>query len=230
MTASEDDDLVDMIRSRGHWQVVLRPSAFERDRVRYEDLEDTVRKAAVQLRGWDFPHLDARSPIVRGKDWIEQSSEWNRHLESWRFHSSGLFAMVRGMWTDWTDREGFEDVPAGAKVVTVGELLFTMTEAFEFAARMSLTPAGDDRMHIDIAAKDLRGRHLIVGDRRRAEFLEPRVAGIDDFPQTFELSRDELIAQPREFALDASIQLFMRFGWLDTPRESLVDMQGELRS
>jgi hypothetical protein len=61
-------DIDAQVRSRGRWEVTIRPAGFAPTRVSFSDLEDVVRTAAVKLRGWAFPHVDHRAQVARGVD------------------------------------------------------------------------------------------------------------------------------------------------------------------
>jgi hypothetical protein len=67
---SPDADIDAQVRSRGRWEVTIRPAGFAPTRVSFSDLEDVVRTAAVKLRGWAFPHVDHRAQVARGVDWV----------------------------------------------------------------------------------------------------------------------------------------------------------------
>ena len=81
-------ELLDNLRSRGYWRVVIRPGTFIEQRVsNISALYPILQKISVQLRGWGFPHLDSRDQPHIDTDWIGQESEWERYLEVWRFYS-----------------------------------------------------------------------------------------------------------------------------------------------
>ena len=85
------DYQVDKIQSRGHWRVVVRPSTFVKDRVKnILDLKPLLESCAVKLRGWDFPHIDYRTEIEIGDDWVAQPVDWEMYIEYWRFYQSPL--------------------------------------------------------------------------------------------------------------------------------------------
>ena len=48
-------DVVEKIRSRGAWDVTIRPAAYEPNRMLYEHLEDVLEKSVVRIRGWPVP-------------------------------------------------------------------------------------------------------------------------------------------------------------------------------
>jgi len=227
------NSLLDRIKSRGYWRVVVRPQAFAEKRIpEITDLYPIIQNTSVNLRGWDFPHLDHHSQVHIDIDWIGQESEWEAFLEIWRFYESGQFVDIAGMHEDWHDQRG--SIPAALKnwrpglILGIGNTLFRFTEIFEFAARLAMTQAGDDTMHIEITVSNLAGRRLWVDSSDRMPISRHYTSSIKELPYQIELPRTELIAAPRELALKPAIELFRRFGW-DPSQGILRDQQNELR-
>jgi len=220
--------LLEKIKSKGHWQVVIRPLTFKKTRIlEIKNLLPLLEKTSVQFRGWDFPHIDRDAP-ERGLDWIGQECDWDDILEMWRFYQSGQFVHISGVRYDWRDLSKWFRGKNPGPVLGIGDTVFRFTEIFEFAARLAFTEAGDDQMHIDISLKGLRGRALWVDSPNRMPVRQTYTASIDEFPYSIDLSRTRLIAEARELALQPANELFQRFGW-EPSLESLRSQQSELR-
>ena len=222
--------LTDKVRSRGHWEVVIRPSTFDLERVPWVKLMPIIDKASVRLRGWPVPLVDGRnSEPTSGEDWIGQDvdAEVVAHFEAWRFFTSGQFSHLRAINADWRVGSEMVYVPPGASsVVEVWEILFYVTEVFELAARLALTEAGDDYMVVDATVHTGQGRVLVVGQHNRHEFMSPyRVP--PKIQRTTTISRQDLVAAPHEAAVLMSHELFNRCGW-EPSREELAEHQAEL--
>jgi hypothetical protein len=209
----------DKIRSRGYWDVVIRPGDFTEGRVPYGELEQIITRSAVRLRGWPVPFV-THSEIIRGDDWLGQDVDADMlvsHYEAWRFWTSGQFAQLRAVGADW--REGLEAsrVPRGYDaVIEVWEVLYYVTEVFELAARLALTAAGGESMSIKASLHHMANRGLIVGQINRMEFAEPHSTQSDSLTQHVVLSRDTLISQSGEHAVSMAREFFLRFGWNPT--------------
>ena len=116
---------------------------------------------------------------------------------------------------DWRNQSGFWPADAAwqrGQILSIEEALFTFAEIFEVAARLATSDAGDELMRVTVVFAGLMGRALVVGDPRRGDLCEPTRAAIPEFPQTVDISRGELIADPRGYAIQASQELFRRFG------------------
>jgi len=196
--------------------VVIHPATFIEKRVsNISDLHPLVQKISVQRGGWDFPYLDSHTPPHIDVDWIGQEPEWEHHLEVWRFYQSGQFVDIAGISEDWRDHSKWWPAPAEWRhgvSLDVVEVVFKFTVIFEFASRLSLTEAGDEQMHIEIAIKGINGRTLLDLPGRWP-FSQKRMASISELPYKVDLSRTQLIAEPRELALKPATELFRRFNW-----------------
>jgi len=223
-------EITDMIRSKGHWDVGIRPQPFTEHRIDYGDLDEILASAVVRFRGWPVPFIDHREDLLRGDDWIGQDidAEIVSHYEAWRFFSSGQFIHLRAVSADWrTGNEGTV-VPEGASsAIEIWEILYYLTELFELAARLALGRAGDERMTIDARLNGLQGRALVVGEPRRIPFSAPRRATVESHRQTVTLPREQLVAEPREKAVEMAREFFLRFGWKPS-LDQLTEHQREL--
>lgn len=224
-------ELAEKIRSRGYWRLVIRPVAFDPTAIPYDGLGDVIRSVQVQMRGWNLPHF--REPLTYGEDWIGQASQFEHHLEEWRYYTSGQFADFIAFASDWRDESLLR--PASKKwepgrETPIWESLFRFTEFFELAARLALKHTASDRIVVRVETHGLQDRALVVDDQRRSEFFEPYVAAIDSFPFEAEYRRDDLVASARAEAVRAVRELFFRFGWTSVTESLLADYQRELVS
>lgn len=204
------------IRTRGFWQVLIRPVIYRADRIPFTSLMPLIQKTSVQLRGWDFPHIDTHNPIHKDESWIGQECDWGHFLESWRFYRSGQFFHSGGIWHDWRDQSDIWPADKDWKYgvwLGVGDTISHFFEIFEFAARLALTDAGDDLIHIEVKLSGLINRSLWNDDPRRMGFVHRYQASINEFPSALDVSRAELIANPHDLAIKQAQQLFARFGW-----------------
>jgi len=232
--AQDEKATLAAIKSRGYWEVVVRPASFEGDRVgkRLSQLEDIVRRCSVVIRGWDFPYVSDHEGFDRGQDWLGQHIQWGFHRELWRLYLSGQFVSYRGLWEDWLDESHWEDRRPESGWQPGTELrpasaLYAYTEVFEFAAKLAVTPAGADEMVVEATLFGLEGRHL-ASEPHRMPFRTERRATIDSFPYRQSFPRESLVAAPRDHAMDAAIDLFQHFGW-DTDRQHMQGVLDELK-
>lgn len=225
------NELVKKIRSRGYWEVVIRPHMFVGKRLPViTGLYRLVERTSVNLRGWDFPHIDPHTEPHIDVDWIGQESQWENYLEVWRFYQSGQFFDILGMDEDWHDQSSLWP-PSGdwrpGATFSVTDAVFRFTEIFEFGTRLQLAGAGDESVHIEVTAGGLKGRELVFDVPGRVGLFRKRKASLDKLPYQVNLPQAELIANPRELALKPAIELFQRFDW-DPSIDLLREIQSKL--
>lgn len=207
-------DLLKKIKSRGHWRVIIRPTTFDEKRVAdISHLYAIVERRSVQLRGWDYPHVDTSKPPRTDEDWVGQEFEWDQHLEIWRLYQSGQLVHVFGMVEDWLDpsRRPMGHRWKPGEILAMGSALFRFAEIFEFAARLALTEAGDQTMRVEITLNRLTGRVLYNDTGGGFPFTGPK-ATLSSLPYTIDVPQAELIADPRGLALQPAAELYRRFG------------------
>lgn len=223
-------EVTDKIRSKGYWDVAIRPHPLVERRVEYDQLDEILAKAVVRLRGWPVPFIDSRQDLLRGDNWIGQDidAEVVSHYEAWRFFESGQFVQLRSVSADWRSGREATPVPNGFNaVIEIWEIVYYLTEVFELAARLALGPAGDEEMAVDVELSGLQGRALVVGHPRRVPFASPPRANVESIRRTSTLPRDVLVAEPREKANEMAREFFVRFGWKPS-LEQLAEHQREL--
>lgn len=223
--------LLQKIKSRGYWEIVVRPTRFVEQRVaNLLALREIVRSKRVEIRGWDFPHYGRSDPGL-AQDHIEQEVDFLRHVEAWRLYQSGLFVYMGGLRADWDE----QDRPAGSYVRLVGQpgtvlgvadTIWILTEAFEFAARLSMTEAGSDRMHVAATVHGLEGRSLLMEIQTRHLSPRPALEGISELAWASDFARAQLLAESKAIALGWAREVFRRFDW-DASLDILGEIQGQ---
>jgi hypothetical protein len=210
---SGGSDLLKKIRGRGHWRVTIRPMSFSDRKI--EDIQallPIMQQAGVRLRGWDYPHVHPED-VSTHLNFIEEATDWEHYVETWRLYQSGQFIHYAGFFDDWRDQSNLWPPTVKWKEgfwLGIGATIYRFTEVFEFAARLAQTAVGDERMGVRIDTVGIAGRHFYVDNPRRLNAPQDRRAEIDSFPFELELSRAELLSDPRNHAIRGCIELFKR--------------------
>lgn len=208
------NEVLNKIKSRGFWEVVIRPVDFCKDKItELQTLKHIITQKSVSSFVRSFPHISTEMEIQNGLDWVEQWGDWGNEFEAWRFYKSGQFVYYGSMRDDWWDRGRPNQKWEPGAYLTVGETISQYTVIFEFAARLALTEAGSETMIVSIVLNGLKERRLQIINRSGKEFDPPRICYIESFPQTKTVPRQELVAEPKLLALEASKELFIRFNW-----------------
>jgi hypothetical protein len=227
---------LEKIKQRGYWRITIRPATHLPKRIaKLTDLRAIIDENTVSFRGWSFPHvgkraIEGKEPVEIYDGYIEGSSSWEAFIESFRFYQSGQFIDYRAFADDWQEerKQLSRDTndPPGSRF-SVGEAVYQLTEIYEFAARLSKSPAGDDRMECEVRIENLKGRRLTV-DGRWMPFIADHIAAASQFERKDMLARPDLLGRASELAIDVAMDLFQLFGW-DADRRNLKSFQEEMR-
>src|SRR6266568_3173591 len=164
-------------------------------------------------------------PISRGTNRVGQEIEAGHFLEVWYLYQSGQFIHYADILDDWINLSDKIRMPTRwepGKLLAIEEVIRQFTAIFVFASRLALTSAFTKDVHviIDVLLKWLQGRYLYISTPGKVP-LRPRDAQIPEFRYTKSFPKDELIARPKELALQASREVFLRFGW--DPAQALLE-------
>jgi hypothetical protein len=238
---TERPAIVADIKTRPHWRVEIRPSSYEQFLIPdIDECLNAVKLAKVRLRGWDYPHLpNDRAFLTFGRHSVSAWVDFAAHKEYWTFFQSAqfvhLFAIKEAIAPNWErelrvnyegvlrDREETTDIPG---FIHIGNCLWTLTEIFEFAARLSERTIYRDKLEISITLKGIKGFALTT-DLNRAWYGHYS-ATLDEIDHTWPLRAAELVAERDEVAVRAAVWIFKRFGWLEPNLEALREQQAEL--
>ena len=237
---SEDERSVSLplpIKDAPHWRVNIRPGNFESERIpTLGECWEMVNGSRVSLRGWDYPHVD-RQHQAQGRNWIASWSEFRSHREYWRFYQSGQFLHLLSFQEDafraraeqrakveiydWPD----DFTPSGYLEVVMA--LWTITEVFEFAARLAARGILGASASVGIEMVDIKDRVLFILDPGRW-WDGLYAASKQTLGKSWPIDKNLLLTNSSDLALDASVWFFERFGWLEIPRDILANDQRRL--
>ncbi|MGO9600528.1 MAG: hypothetical protein ACLP7Q_21300 [Isosphaeraceae bacterium] len=226
MSVVQEQTVLSKIRERGHWRVVIRPITFRKDRVEYAELFRIVEQNAVRLHTWDYPVVERDQETLKGADWIEQDIEEQEQLQVWRLYQSGQFVHYFPLVAEGRELSPFyhpdPELAPGRRAYFLNTI-DSLLEIFEFAARLSMTPAGDVEMFVETTMEGLQNRRLVTlstynPDDRIFTIGQPAW----NYP--WQGSRTELIARPRDLAALATRDFFSRFD-LDLSVETIRSLQ-----
>ncbi len=208
-------DLLEKIRSRGYWKVIIRPTTFTEKRVQEKStLSHILKSRSVSIKGWDFPYVDDFIEFDMGSDWIGQEIGWGRILESWRFYQSGQFIHYSGMVEDWRDDSVQPCSSGGSRKgveLCIDSIVTRFTEFFEFASRLSFTEVGDVGTHFEIALVNISNHVLPVpGGPGYVQLLKTQTS---EFTFEEDFTSTELATEKRDLCLKAATQFFQCFEW-----------------
>jgi hypothetical protein len=226
------------IKTLPHWRVTLRPDRHEPELVpTLGELWAIVGRTKLSLRGWDYPHIDFAENQEQGSNWVASWSDFQGHKEYWRFYQSGqfvhLFTVREVTEPGWQDKLrnsarvfiGPQAREGSPTFISIGSFLWTVTEIFEFAARLAEVGVYREMVNVSIRLEGIANFALTETDRHIHNLYRNT---IDVLEKTWEIGSTDLLAKSSEHALSATVWFFERFGWLRPPLDSLRDEQEKL--
>jgi hypothetical protein len=218
---------------RPHWRINIRPQDYNPQLIpSLSACRQIVQKAAVRLRGWEYPHVSDRAgEHANGNDWTASWNEFGDKLEYWRFYQSGQFLHLLSI-PEQANLEqlkqelaqNVDDLPqdfdwAGVPgFLPVDSAMYKISEIVEFAARLAQSGLYQGRVDLTIELVNVRG--FMLFDSRQPWWHRFCVAHEDNIAHTWQLPTDVLIADATTPTLDALLWLVERFGWMDPPDDT----------
>lgn len=226
LSENSSTPLLEKILSRGYWKIIVRPEKFLPDKIAYNALLPIVQNSAVDIFGGGFPNVVQDIPISRGTKCIGQEIGTDHFLEIWYLYQSGQFLHYSDILDDWInviDQLFTSPQWKPGKFLSIEEVIRQFTGIFVFASRLALTDIYSKDLYvvIDVLLKNLQGRYLYISTPGKVPLRRPYEAQISEFLYTTRIQKDELIARPKELALRASSELFLRFGW--DPSQAILE-------
>jgi len=216
-----------------HWRVIIRPDEYIENLISsLSTCRNIIEKNKLRLRGWDYPHLS--NNIDTGKNYFASWCDLRRHKEYWRFYQSGqfihLFSVRESIDTDWKQEleKAMQSHLNGMVIVdwnqdpgyfSILNIIYTITEIYEFAARLCQAQIYKGKINIDIKINGICGFVLAMEVGR--VWYNYYKSSVDDIGNTWTYDTDILVADSSNKALEAIYWLFEKFGWLDQPKESI---------
>ncbi len=215
------------VLSMPHWRVTIRPEHYEANLIpTLGECFGLVERNRVRLRGWDYPHIShSSSGRGQGGNWVASWDIFRGHIEHWRMYQSGqflhLFAVREASDPQW--RETLEsysrfhicrpdlDWTKVPGYISLINLLLTVTEIFEFAARLAESGLYAGQVSVQIGLIGIDGFLLTTDpDRMWSEYC---AASEDTLENTWTTESSSLVSASAQHSLAAASWFYERFGW-----------------
>ncbi len=219
-------DIIKKIKSKGYWEINIHPSEYKEKLITSRSaVKDVVRNAVIELRGWDYPHFsdsDGDPKIINNG--IEQSINWEKHIEYWRMTQSLNFFHLLGLREDWLDSLGYKNMWSRSdelkdkKILGVLGALYTIVEIFEFSKRLVKQNLFEGKLFISMQLHDVDGRQLYVDSYNRIPFSYSRTSNSTKpwiWEKEYEIT--DIANKVEELSIEAFLDLIDLFGWTNPP-------------
>lgn len=230
--SSKAKSLMELIKTRGYWEVDIRPDEPSEQRFRsISDCIDKVRESVVLLRGWDYPHFSSGSPLYPMQRRIESIVNFGFTKEYWTMFLNAHFYHLFACHEDWLEEDVFG--PSRYSHISPGTILdflstlYSVTEIYEFAIRLAQKKVLGRRLRMKIKLFGMENRRISSLTPGRL-LVRSYVCREENITLDRKMRVDELIAKGHEIALDTTIEIFELFNWLKVPRDMLREDQRKL--
>lgn len=207
----------------GHFEVLAYPTIYNATRIRsIPEVVEAVRQSEVSLRGWDFPHTDKENavPFANG---FQSTTIWDRYVEGYRMHQSGLFLWKRAFWEDVENKNSKDRRP----LLSFISAIWSFTEFLIFLSRLYERTAPDASVRLVIAVRGCNGRELASFDPM-IDLFSTYIAHADVIRQEREVQVAELRASHMAIAAEMVKHVFHVFGWLNPADAMIANWQQKL--
>lgn len=222
-------DLLDVIRSVGHWRINVQPVVPISELLLLGKCREAVEKAHVSMRGWDFPHINYRNDdeggYEMGENFCENWTNWSGFNEFWRMYQSSQFLTYVSLREDTNPMGGSESYKGSLNVTGA---IYQFTEVTEFCHRLYVQDFYKEGARLKISLRNSKGRRLSVG-QNRMPFFPDRTTSVEKIDLEVTMSSSDLDENNRAIAIGLCVRLFDHFGWNPDPTQLQADQEGFYR-
>lgn len=236
---STTEELINEIKERGYWEVVLRPVKYPEKLFSFPELRNALETCQVRQRGWYYPHTsDAQrfGSYYNANNYVESGVRWGMFAEIFRFYRSGQFIHYAGMYEDrkedhppmsftWNP-DMKRPKPEQTFLESYGSLC-RLTEIFLFASR--LAQKGIFGKNLNISIKLHNQLHRILGtDSMTGGYLMPNYKSHSEVIdlENITVSKEMLHLKHNQMAINCTEQLLSFFNYFSEHlKKSLKDDQ-----
>lgn len=228
--------VLDTIKSRGHWRVNFQPLTASRKLKSQTDCRDVVQRNSLELRGWNYPHIprdtDSDGGLRLERGHCEATTDWSKAKEFWRMYPSGQFIHYVALREDWeaVESQDQRETKQCERLGFVGAI-YQLTEVYEFAARLTRDREAiyADGVRIAWSLRHTAGRILWLEEPMGLPFMHTyrcRQEQVDFGDREF--SPAQLLQSSKDAACEAIVYLFQNFGWSTPNTETIQSYQDRL--
>ena len=232
------EDLIKKIKAKGYWKIVIRPSEYQTNLIHsIAECKDLIKENKLQLRGWDYPHIDPRGIKVSSNNSVHSYCDWpdGPMYEYWRFYQTGQFVHYFSMREDLRiDEIRVNELQQSfgtktRKFLDILSTLYSVTEVYQFAARLFSKINRVKGVEIIIELHDVKDRMLFFWGNHGRYLSMPYICeftdGVLKVGEEKIIDLDTLLNDSSGLALDTTIEIFNKFNWEGANKNVFIEDQ-----
>jgi hypothetical protein len=221
-----------------HWRVRYRPLRHQANQLTLSEAWELIEKYQVRYRGWPFPHFSRSRSNQRqfANNWVAAWNEFSGHIEYWRFFQSKQFLYLGSVRekteSDWdaklraAARDSLEDIDSVPGFFSLTNLIYNVTEYFEFLARLCEAEVYSEELQIEIGLYGIKGFILAPNDHWWD--LPVYAATSEHLENTWQITPADVVARSKVWSMEAITWIIERLGWRRPPVHEFSDVQEKL--
>lgn len=232
-------ELLEKIQSYGYWKVIIRPNKHDENLIStINECKELIENNKLDLRGWDYPHIDSSGIKVASDNSIHSYCDWpdGPMYEYWRFYQTGQFVHYFSMREDLRmsdlKKKQFQDEFGNKieKFLSIISTLYSVTEIYKFASQLFLGNEKVEGVEIIIELHGVDNRMLTFWDSFGRYLSRPYICEFPDGVLSVSkiITRDILSDNYEDLALDATIEIFNKFNWTNVSKQVFKEDQKKL--
>ena len=219
--------------------IEITPKAYSGKAMDIARCRQVASASQVRARGWHFPHIDRNGMIV-GKNNAYVGNEIDGavltdHIERWRLYPSGHFLFTAKLWEvpapEIQEVMRKNQFPSSRKgnikgfVSFVGQI-YMVAEAYAFASRLAQGVPFEGPIRISVGLRNVKS--WCLGSTEFGVDLEEFITNIDGPEDSRDVPLEDLVADPLQQAVTATVGLFQQFNWFDPSRGMIENWQRQI--
>ena len=224
------------IKEQGYWCVEFQPLAIDNKRIdSLPKCHEVVKKAWVQLRGWDYPHWpDSNSnkhALYNCNGYIESWTNFGRYKEVWRMYQNAQFVHFFAMKEDY-DNDGIfsSSIPPvipGSSLYVISTV-YKFTEIYEFLSRLAQQGIYKEGVRVLIRLHNTINRKLSLEDPGRVGLSTDYKTANPEIKFDNTYTAQDILEKAEHFAFTLIVKTFHQFNWNNPPEMTIKDDQNKL--
>ena len=186
-----------------YWRIRIFPQTYNAQLIERSECLNLIKRTKVEIGGWNYPSIPSGGIKRTGSNWIGYLGNQSARSQSWVLYESGHFIDISGTFP--TEAANDIDRIIGNKFITDGEIIYTITSVFRFAANLCQQEIYAGGVNIEIALENLWNYRFKLESDLNDLPSQSRKATEDSYQKTWVMQGNSLSLTSDDKGLDAIV-------------------------